>query len=188
MPIKRIPKDQRPALEITPPSSKPDNIIGIDPDVDRSGVAWLHPATREMECHALPFPELLDYLQYAKKSCQENNQSLVVVVEAGWLNTKSCYHAARGKGAERIAKNVGANHQAGKEIIKMCEHWGIPVIAQPPLRKTWAGPDRKITAQELYAITGMGGRNNQEMRDACLLAWNHADLPIIISNNKTPKK
>lgn len=188
MTIKRSPKNQSPAPKVIPLPSRTDNIIGIDPDVDRSGVAWLHPTTREMECDALPFPELLDYLQYAKKFGQENNQSLVVVVEAGWLNEKSCYHTAKGKGTERIAKNVGANHQVGKEIIKMCEHWSIPVVAQPPLRKVWSGPDRKITAQELYTITGLGGRNNQEMRDACLLAWNHADLPIIITNNIKPKK
>lgn len=185
MPIKRTPKNQRPPLEMIQPEPRPDNIIGIDPDVDRSGVVWLHPATKQLECHALPFPELLDYLQYAKKYGADHNESLVVVVEAGWLNEKSCYHTAQGKGAQRIAKNVGANHQVGKEIIKICRHWNIPVIEQAPLRKTWSGPDRKITAKELHAITGLGGRNNQEERDACLLAWKHAGLPMIVTNLKT---
>ena len=189
MPIKRTPKDQRAALEITPPASKPENIIGIDPDVDRSGVAWLHPSTKELECHALPFPELLDYLQHAKKYGQDHNESLVVVVEAGWMNAKSCYHAARGKGAERIAKNVGANHQVGKEIIRMCVHWGITVIAQGPLHKVWAGKDGKITHKELTAFASISNklRTTQDMRDACLLAWDYAGLPIVITNLRTKK-
>ena len=40
------------------------------------------------------------------------------------------------------------------------------------------GKDRKITAEELKAFTGVTGRTNQEGRDAALLAWEYAGLPI----------
>lgn len=38
--------------------------------------------------------------------------------------------------------------------------------------------DGKITHEELAYFTGIMGRTNTEMRDAALLAWNHAGLPI----------
>ena len=160
--------------------SKFDNVIGIDPDKVKSGVAWLKPSTRQLELSNLSFPLLLEYLQFAKKKGEELNESLVVVVEAGWMNAKSCFHAAQGKQAEKIAKDVGANHETGRKIIEMCEHYGINVVAKAPLLKCWKGKDKKITHEELASFTGIMGRTNQDARDAALLAWVYAGLPIKI--------
>ena len=157
---------------------KHDNIIAIDPDKEKSGVAFLKRSTRQLELSNLAFPLLLDYLQHAKKKGEETHESLIVVVEAGWMNAKSCFHAAQGKQAEKIAKDVGANHETGRKIIEMCEHYGIEVIAQAPLRKCWRGKDGKITHEELAYFTGITGRENQDARDAGLLAWNYAGMPI----------
>ena len=44
----------------------------------------------------------------------------------------------------------------------------------------WQGKDGKITQQEIASFTGITGRNNQEERDAALLAWVYAGLPIKI--------
>ena len=60
----------------------------------------------------------------------------------------------------------------------MCEHWKIPYEFVKPLKKIWQGRDRKITAEELEQVTGKMIRTNQEGRDAALLAWTHADLPV----------
>lgn len=160
--------------------SKFDNVIAIDPDKVKSGVAWLKPSTRQMELSNFSFPMLLEYLQYAKRKSEELNESVVVVVEAGWMNAKSCFHAAQGKQAEKIAKDVGANHETGRKIIEMCEHYGINVIAKAPLAKCWKGKDKKITHEELASFTGIMGRTNQDARDAALLAWVYAGLPIKI--------
>lgn len=160
--------------------SKFDNVIGIDPDKVKSGVACLKPSTRQMELSNFSFPMLLEYLQYAKRKSEELNESLVVVVEAGWLNAKSCFHVAQGKQAEKIAKDVGANHETGRKIIEMCEHYGINVVAKAPLAKCWNGKDKKITHEELASFTGIMGRTNQDARDAALLAWTFAGLPIKI--------
>ena len=111
---------------------KHDNIIAIDPDKEKSGVAFLKRSTRQLELTNLAFPLLLDYLQYAKKKGEETHESLIVVVEAGWMNAKSCFHAAQGKQAEKIAKDVGANHETGRKIIEMCEHYGIEVTPHAP--------------------------------------------------------
>lgn len=158
--------------------SKPDNIIAIDPDKEKSGVAFLKRSTRQLELSNLAFPLLLDYLQHAKQKGEETHESLIVVVEAGWMNAKSCFHAAQGKQAEKIAKDVGANHETGRKIIEMCEHYGIEVMPHAPLVKCWKGKDRKITHEELASFTGIMGRTNQDARDAGLLAWVFAGLPI----------
>ena len=160
--------------------SKFDNVIAIDPDKVKSGVACLKTSTRQMELSNFSFPLLLEYLQYAKRKSEELNESLVVVVEAGWMNAKSCFHAAQGKQAEKIAKDVGANHETGRKIIEMCEHYGINVVAKAPLAKCWKGKDKKITHEELASFTGIMGRTNQDARDAALLAWVYAGLPIKI--------
>ena len=93
---------------------------------------------------------------------------------------QSCFHEAQGKQAEKIAKDVGANHETGRKIIEMCEHYGIEVLPHIPLVKCWKGKDRKITHEELASFTGIMGRTNQDVRDAALLAWTFAGLPIRI--------
>ena len=102
----------------------------------------------------------------------------MVVVEAGWLNKVSNYHTAAGRRGQRIAKNVGANHQVGKMIVEMAKHYGIEVVEQAPLRKCWKGKNGKITHEELASFTGLMGKTNQDARDAALLAWIYANLPI----------
>lgn len=157
---------------------KYDYIIAIDPDKEKSGVAFLQPSTRNIEVTNLAFPVLLDKLQDEKRIQEESRESLVVVVEAGWMNKKSNFHEMQGHRAEKIAKDVGANHETGRKIIEMCKHYGIEVVAVPPLVKCWKGHDRKITHEELASFTGLKGRNNQDARDAALLAWVFAGLPI----------
>ena len=112
-----------------------DVIIAIDPDVKASGVAVLDIPKRSVEARVMPFPELLEMLRDVSLwsvPCR-------VIVEGGWLVAKSNYHYARGKGGERIAKNVGANHETGRKIVEMLEHWGIQHEVVHPLKKCWRG-------------------------------------------------
>lgn len=157
---------------------KYDVIVAIDPDKEKSGVAVLEPETRRLEVSNLTFPLLLDFVQYAYKQAQEQKKTFVVIVEAGWLVTKSNFHEAQGRRAEKIAKDVGANHETGRKIIEMCVHYGIKAEQVRPLVKCWKGKDRKITHEELASFTGIVRRTNQDARDAALLAWSYANLPI----------
>lgn len=158
---------------------RPDVIIAIDPDVKASGVAVLDIPKRSVEARAMPFPELLEMLRDVSLwsvPCR-------VIVEGGWLVSKSNYHYARGKGGERIAKNVGANHETGRKIVEMLEHWGIQHEVVHPLKKCWKGRDGKITLAELNSLLrGMGikemGRCNQDVRDAVLIALTYSGLPM----------
>jgi len=158
---------------------KYDVIIGIDPDTVKSGVAYLEPATRKLEAASLAFPQLLDYLKTVAGKSKKNGKSVIIVVEAGWLNTISNYHTTADRAGQRIAKNVGSNQQVGKLTVEMCRHYGLEVDEIKPLPKIWKGRDRKITHAELAQITGLIEKtSDQEQRDAALLAWNYSGLPI----------
>ena len=171
--------------------SRADFIVGIDPDTEKSGVALLDTSNFHLELQTLTFPELIDRIIYLRDKSRFSGKMLQVVVEAGWHNQKSNFHGYYGHRAEKIAKNVGANHETGKKIIEICVHWEIPVIEMAPLplriggMNMWSGPNGKITHEELLAVTGhKAARTNQEERDAALLAWRLAGLPLKISNRK----
>ena len=159
-------------------------IIGIDPDCDKSGIAYLEVTTRKLEVSALTFPQLLDYLKFLVDN-DSKAMNMVVVVEAGWLN-KSNWHLHRNDNNRTAAAKgnaAGRNHEVGRKIVEMCKHYGLEVVEQKPLRKCWMGEDRKITHKELACFTGITGRTNPEMRDAALISWNYAGLPIRINAN-----
>ena len=149
--------------------------VGIDPDIDRNGVGIVHRRERTCEVRSMKFVELVDWLRDEVTGWR----SVTVVVEAGWLND-SVWHLQR-KGlqwAASVGKAVGRNHQTGILIADMAEHMGLKVVRQRPLRKCWRGKDGKITHKELQYFTGVQGRTNQETRDALLLAWVAAGLPV----------
>lgn len=159
---------------------KYDNIIAIDPDVEKSGVAYLIRNTKRLSLQSLSFPLLLDYLQGAKRELEKRNESLIVVIEAGWL-IQSNWHLKRNDNkhvASAKGNSAGRNHETGRKIVEMCKHYGIEVLPILPLKKCWKGKDGKITQEELAYFTGITGRTNQDARDAALIAWNYAGLPI----------
>lgn len=159
---------------------KYDNIIAIDPDVEKSGVAYLIRNTKRLSLQSLSFPFLLDYLQGAKRELEKRNESLIVVIEAGWL-IQSNWHLKRNDNkhvASAKGNSAGRNHETGRKIVEMCKHYGIEVLPILPLKKCWKGKDGKITQEELAYFTGITGRTNQDARDAALIAWNYAGLPI----------
>lgn len=155
-------------------------IIGIDPDIEKSGVCYLYTPTRQVEVSSMDFPRLVEFLSSFEADC-----NVVVVVEAGWKNPISNYHKGTyGRVGQKVALSVGRNQQVGHCIVEMCKFWGIPVVEKTPLRKMWSGQDRKITHEELSEfMRGLPSRTNQEMRDAALIAWDYAGFPIRIKPN-----
>ena len=99
----------------------------------KSGIATYY--NGELLIESLPFPELIEKL-YLLATLPDD---VLVVVEAGWLNEKSNFHGKQGKRAERIAKNVGSNHQTGRHICEMARHYGLEVKEQKPFNKGWKG-------------------------------------------------
>lgn len=150
---------------------KVNTIVAVDPDVDKSGVTVLDVQNKSIELHAMTFPDLIDFIYSLP-----DKESVRIAVEAGWMNAKSNFHGYYGKRGEKIAKDVGANHETGRKIVEMCEHKEYPVLLVKPLEKRWKGPKGKITHSELESvlkgrkITLNKKRTNQDERDSILIA------------------
>lgn len=160
---------------------KPDIIIAIDPDVERSGVATLAIEERKLGTFSLTFPELMDALQLFLPD------KVLVVVEAGWLNQAHWHLTARDTPRLAAAKgnSTGRNHEVGRKIVEMAKHYGLTVNEVKPLRKCWRGRDGKITHEELAQfIPGLPKRTTQDIRDAALLAWTYAGFPVRMNVRK----
>lgn len=162
-----------------------DIIIGIDPDVDKSGIAILNLKTKKLKFKTATFRELCDCFNGAVKTYSRDR--VKVIVEASW-NTAHNFHLLptdRPAVAAKKSYHVGRNHQVGMDICQLALLFGLAVYEQEPLRKCWRGPNRKITHEEIVEITGIEARRtNQEERDAILIAWANANLPIYINNKK----
>lgn len=154
-----------------------DYIIAIDPDCNKSGMAWLECKTKQMAIFSLSFPKLIEKLTQGRGIIPKT----LIVVEAGWLN-KSNWHL-NSKDNKRTASakgnSTGRNHETGRKIIEMCKYSGLEVIEQRPLKKCWKGRDGKITQEEIAQfIPNFPKRSNQDERDAALIAWHVAGFPI----------
>ncbi len=134
-------------------------IIGIDPDLDKSGVAVL--GKSQFELKNLNFAEVIELFQ------AEQDLIKKVVIEAGWLNKKANFRNGANKSLavnEQISKRVGENHATGKLLVQMAKHMGLAVIEVKPTKT-------KVNSDEFNRITGWQGRTNQEQRDAGMLIW-----------------
>lgn len=144
-------------------------LIGIDPDVDKSGVATLLGTTLNM--YNFTFPVLIETISNWNKF-----HDIHVVIEAGWLN-KSNWHLPKPQTqyeksqiskylniAAKIGEKTGRNHETGRKIVEMCEYHEIPFELVRPT-------EAKVDADLFKLITKHKGRTNQEQRDAAMLIW-----------------
>lgn len=134
-------------------------IIGIDPDLDKSGVS-IYRENKSLELDCLTFPEVLNLFDHQLENIEK------VVIEAGWLVEKSNWHARAGmtpQARERQAKNVGENHAVGKLLECCAKAKGLEVQLLTP--------QGKCNAAQFKRFTGYQGSTNQETRDAGMLVF-----------------
>lgn len=171
--------------QIKDPSTE-DVVMAIDPDIEKSGVAILYLGDKLINVKNLSFHHLLEYISHTYHKSVADGCSIVIIVEAGYLNKASSWHIHGGDNSRIAAfkgESVGRNKQVGKLITEYCQHHGMNMIEQRPLKKIWGGRDKKITHEELNTLLTNAGintikRTNQETRDAVLLALNHAQIPL----------
>ena len=136
-------------------------LIGIDPDVDKSGVALK--INDHIEVFNLSFFELFEFLIEKRDRVKKTSEDIVVVVEAGWLNKSNWHKKKNGSAAinAEIGKRTGANHETGKKIVEMIKFLKLPYQTIKPRTS-------KINSSFFKRITGIN-RSNQEQRDAYML-------------------
>ena len=130
--------------------------IGIDPDVHKSGFAVVTNGVLT-EFSAESFFSITE-----KILSFHYDNDVTVIIEAGWLNIKSNWHKSQTVAtAQRIAKNVGSNHQTGKLFAQFCEYNQISYqLVRPKQSKT--------TPKMCSAIIGETVKN-QDIVDAIML-------------------
>lgn len=152
-------------------------ILGIDPDLEKSGIALLDRQRGEfLKVSAVSFVEMSLIL----RGDVPDKDDITIVLEdsdlsTNWhVNPRDNVHVAAAKG-----RSIGMCHATARHIKELAEYYQLPVVQMKPLRKCWKGPNKKITHDECKQfMRNLPTRTNQEMRDAALLAWCYANLPI----------
>lgn len=133
-------------------------IIGIDPDLEKSGVAILG---NGLQLKNMTFPETIELFRNEQDSIKK------VVIEAGWENKKANFRVGENHSRqvnEQISRRVGMNHATGILLAEIAQAMGIAVLLVKPTKS-------KLDAKEFNKITGWQGRTNQEVRDAAMLVY-----------------
>lgn len=165
---------------------KYDLVIGIDPDTEKSGYVVVDcKACKVKTATTWDLAKLFGILSADKEYCKSAGLKMLVVVEAAYLGSHHNWHLGGGfvspAKAATIGYHSGRNHETGRAIVEFCKFLEIDVYPQKPLRKGWKGRDGKITHDEVTKLCKWDlKRSNQEVRDALLLAWAHANLPMIL--------
>lgn len=167
--------------------SKYDIVVGIDPDVEKSGYVVVESASgKVITATNWDLAKLYGVLAADKEYCKTKGLKILVVVEAAYLGSHHNWHLnSNGKISKAVAANIGyrtgLNHETGRAIVEFCRYLEVDVIPQKPFKKCWKGPDKKITHEEITQLTKWDKKkSNQEIRDALLLAWMHTTQPMIL--------
>jgi hypothetical protein len=147
---------------------KPKWIIGIDPDCDRSGIAVYNTMINELEeVKALSLLDLFEYI----KSFKENIglDTYLIRLEAGWLEKKSNWHGGNNFVAQRIAKNVGSNHEVGRQIEKYLIQQKYNYELLKPLGYSNIFKDAEVFKQ----VTGWMKQTNEDSRASGAMVWGY---------------
>lgn len=133
-------------------------IIGIDPDVTKSGVAIKKGG--KVELLNLEFFKLFKSLSDLHASSQ---YEIKVYIECGFLN-KGNWHKVNGSNSinAQIGQRTGANHETAKKIVEMCQYLGLSYQEVKPTKS-------KVRSDFFKQITKIDKRTNQEQRDAYML-------------------
>lgn len=147
------------------PNTPTPNVVAIDPDLNRSGVAvWHNPSRTWLLTESVSIENILEVLSPLSKT------ETTVYVECGWMVKKSNFRNTANRGhSENIAMKVGQNHATGKLIIKLLEAAGYTVIKFKPLKKGifkdekgWTQHGRDYVKKQ----SGLTCRMNDDTRDA----------------------
>jgi len=144
-------------------------IIGIDPDIDKSGIAVYNSDRGILNIDNQGFFDLLSEISWQRNQAYD----VIVLIECGYLN-KSNWHATKNKAkyAAAIGAKVGANHQISRLLVEFCEREMIDYREIQPKRK-------KINHNDFINVSGLDfKRTNQEQRDAAMLILNSNEYLI----------
>ena len=136
-------------------------VVGIDPDLDKSGVATVAAGSLST-LDSLSFFELIAFIQ-------EHRLVARFVLEDVEHDKATYYRPGTTQaGMRKIAQNVGQVKAIGRLLAKYLQECGADFILVKPLQGYLK--KAKNDAEYFNRLTGWVGRSNQDKRDAALLA------------------
>ncbi len=139
---------------------KPQLYVGIDPDVEASGLAvWDSKAKEFIDLCAEDLDDLCASIHRLHKEFV-----IKVRLEAGWK--VKCYNWHRGKQA-KVSNDVGRNHEIGRQIERYCVKHSIPYeLVEPQGYSSWSH-------EKFCAFTGWpkAKRTNSDKRVAGMMVF-----------------
>lgn len=138
-------------------------IIGIDPDLEKSGVAVVANGRIE-SLHKLELDDLCEFV------AERYTDGVLVVLEDVEIN-KPVFNRGNQvrRVREKIAQNVGNVKATARHIDRMLTKRGVKIIKVAPLKGAVKRQAKKNSAY-FNKLTGWTGRSNEDTRDAALLA------------------
>ena len=131
---------------------------GIDPDLEKCGVATYNPLTKKLDL-ALFTPE-----EIALGKPFDKHLQVTIIIEAGWLNS-GVYHVNHKMGyktSAEVGRKVGLNHGIGTLIARCLRDLGYKVQLVRPRNK-------KIGAKYFKTLSGKEEKNQEKIDSAMLL-------------------
>lgn len=140
---------------------KYEYLIGIDPDLDKSGVAHYSDKSIQ-ECTSLTMWDLFNHITHLCNKLNAWKISYIVLLEAGHLN-KNTWH----KGGRGGSKNVGKGQAVGIIIEQFLKAHEINYKLVAPAGYSKFFKDEKLFQKE----TGWTERTNQDARAAAAIVF-----------------
>ena len=145
------------------PKKKEEWVIGIDPDVKKSGLACY----KNGELIDLDNQTLIQFFNYSYH-LEDNDNKIVFVIEDGNLISSLYTRNKFGNDSvqHKVSERIGANKQRATDLIAIAEHFNIKVVRMKPQKGNWA--DNKKMFEK---VTGWKEKSNPETRSAAYFGW-----------------
>jgi hypothetical protein len=133
-------------------------VIGIDPDVEKNGVA-VYENKKLVALRNLKFTELCEFILNNKEAVYaiENVMDITATFKKQYATTQGA--------VRKVSYSVGRNAQVGYHLIDFLDHHHIPYKLLP-IAKHW-----KKQQETFKRFTGWSGRSNEETRSAAYFGF-----------------
>lgn len=145
--------------------NKPKLIIGIDPDVSKCGFAVYDTELKQLtDVRSVPLFALLEQIDVTV-ACG----NYLIRLEAGWLKKKSNWHGGSYSVAQCIAKQVGRNHEIGRQIEKYLikQKYNYELLEPKGYSNIFKDADT------FKQVTGWTKQTNEDSRASCAMVWGY---------------
>ena len=140
-------------------------IIGIDPDLEASGVATVRNGNIESLC-TMDFFDLMNLIQFQN----EMDQNVIFAVEDVEHN-KALYAKHNGQNA-KVREKIGQNIGQAKGVTRLIEKYLIRLNCRYVMVTPLKGRFKQAKKDKTYfnQLTGWTGNSNADKRDAAMIA------------------